>query len=57
MKILSIMDRSFDLLQGGKDQKANAAKETIFASNHHRNDFTAALTPLASSVKLPGSIR
>jgi hypothetical protein len=45
-----------DLLQGIKDPKANAAKETILANNHLRNDFTAAVTHLATSLQLQSSI-
>jgi hypothetical protein len=45
-----------DLLQGIKDPKANAAKETILANNHLRNDFAAAVTHLATSLQLQGSI-
>jgi hypothetical protein len=44
-----------DLLQGIKDLKANAAKETILANNHLRNDFSA-VTHLATSLQLQGII-
>jgi hypothetical protein len=39
-----------DLLQGIKDPKANAAKETILANNHMRNDFSVAVTHLTTSL-------
>jgi len=45
-----------DLLQGIKDPKANAAKETILANNHLWNDFSTAVTHLATSLQLQGSI-
>ncbi len=45
-----------DLLQGIKDPKANAAKETILANSHLRNDFSSAVTHLATSLQLQGTI-
>lgn len=44
------------MLQGIKDPKANAAKETILANQHLRNDFSAAVTHLATSLQLQGII-
>jgi len=55
-QIVSADKRVRDLLQGIKDPKANAAKETILANNHLRNDFTAAVTHLATSLQLQSSI-
>jgi uncharacterized phage-associated protein len=45
-----------DLLQGIKDPKANAAKETVLANATLRNDFLAAVSHLATSLQLQGSI-
>jgi len=45
-----------DLLQGIKDPKANAAKETVLANAALRNDFSAAVSHLATSLQLQGSI-
>ncbi len=55
-QVISADKRVRDLLQGIKDPKANAAKETILANNHLRNDFTSAVTHLATSLQLQGSI-
>jgi len=45
-----------DLLQGIKDSKANAAKETILANNHLWNDFSAAVMHLATLLQLQGTL-
>jgi len=55
-QVVSADKRVRDLLQGIKDPRANAAKETILANNHLRNDFNAAVTHLATSLQLQGSI-
>jgi hypothetical protein len=55
-QVVSADKRVRDLLQGIKDPKANAAKETILANNHLWNDFLAAVTHLATSLQLQGSI-
>jgi hypothetical protein len=55
-QVVSPDKRVRNLLQGIKDPKANAAKETILANNHLRNDFTAVVTHLATSLQLQGSI-
>jgi len=44
------------LLQGIKDPKANAVKEMILENYHLCNDFTAAVTHLATSLQLQGSL-
>lgn len=44
-----------DLLQGIKDPKANAAKETVLANAALRNDFSAAVSHLATSLQLQGT--
>jgi len=43
-------------LQGIKDPKANAVKEMILENYHLCNDFTAAVTHLATSLQLQGSL-
>jgi hypothetical protein len=55
-QVISPDKRVCDLLQGIKDLKANAAKETILANQHLRNDFSAAVTHLATSLQLQGII-
>jgi hypothetical protein len=55
-QLVSANKRVRDLLQGIKDPKANAAKETILANNHLRNDFASVVTHLATSLQLKGSI-
>jgi len=55
-QIISADKQVRDLLQGIQDPKVNAAKETILANNHLRNDFTAAVTHIATSLQLQGSI-
>jgi hypothetical protein len=55
-QVISADKRVRDLLQGIKDTRANAAKETILANNHLRNDFNAAVTHLATSLQLQKSM-
>jgi hypothetical protein len=46
-----------DLLQGIKDPAAKAAKETVLATPHLRNNFTNAVTHLATSLQLNLSLQ
>jgi hypothetical protein len=55
-QVVSADKRVCNLLQGIKDTRANAAKETILANNHLRNDFNAAVTHLTTSLQLQGSM-